>query len=142
MVTKKRKSPRYEPLEALTVDELQLLIEHPYENPGWVVDGEREIAVRLIERGLLESDPSATAGTRLIVRCTEAGTIQARPLSAAYVQHLRNEIEAAWQDEDENEAAVYRLERLLWMRVIAENALGGSRVAEIALETATFIINA
>lgn len=131
---KQKKLITYPEIEPLTADELRLLIECPYKEPGTLLRGEHLVAKRLIERGLLERDPSSGK-----VRCTDAGEKQAAPLSHARVQHERDRIYKVWL-EDGFEAQ--RLERVLWMRIIVECALGGSRQASIALETCDFIENA
>jgi hypothetical protein len=110
--------PKREPelpfLPPLTPDELKLLRESPYET-GSVIRGMRaeSIAGDLVDRDLLERDPTAPRH----VRCTEKGLEASTPLSLAGAKRFRDAIYD--EIEDDPEAASSK-EHALWRRVLLE----------------------
>lgn len=105
-------------LSPLTVGELQLLRNADYEEPVRARRHEIAIAERLIERGLLERDPSSSV---LFVRCTERGLRERVALTSTSVKRVVTEIKRLSDDAriDDSEAAA-SLEYALWHRVLVE----------------------
>lgn len=120
MVAASRKKSRrpYPEFLDLTVDELQLLVECPYEEPGHVTSDEQPFADKLVKLGLFEKNPCA--GNQY--RCTEAGMRQATPLTGPHVVKL---LEQGVSLE------------LIQRRFLVEQALHGSRVASALLGIAS-----
>lgn len=101
----------------LTIAELELLRDAPYESPI-VVRWSK--AKRLVELGLLEQDPTGGYRNMVRVRATDQGTLTARPLSLAGAAAIVAAIEDA-RTSDPAEAA--ELARLFYHRVLIEGAL-------------------
>jgi hypothetical protein len=101
-------------LPPLTPDELKMLRESPYDT-GRVIHGTREskIVDGLVERDLLERDPTAPRH----VRCTEKGRDAAQLLSVAGAKRFRDAV--VEEIEDDPEAASSK-EHALWRRVLLE----------------------
>lgn len=81
----------------LSVDELHLLRMSAYEDGGNLVRGTRDvkIAQELCDKKLLERCPDAS---RLVVRCTDAGTRCCRYISMASMHEIRRRIEKLIDD--------------------------------------------
>lgn len=136
-----RKNARPAPvpfIPPLSAEELALLRDSPYDEPN-MVRGTRavKLAQVLIDRGLLERDPTAS---RMVVRCTEQGIDAARPLSKAGAERLFEQFVDTIGEDPEAAAS---LERALWMRVLAEashnpNSGQTAPLAVIALRTALY----
>jgi hypothetical protein len=133
-------------LPPLSFEELRMLREHPYEQPGPIKGTRRvKIAQGLIDRGLLESDPSALLGYAqigyMIIRCTDLGERAATPLSQAAALRVLHYIIDNMAEDPEVAAG---LERELWQRVLLETAESGESrldtraLAEIALRSAAY----
>lgn len=124
-------------IEDLDVDEMQILVECPYEDPGRVLRVEKPIVMKLIERRLLEQDPSSSTNA-MIVRCTEDGEDARKRFSHERVKTFRKLIEDLWNKGQKEDAR--RLERALWKRLLVMHVIDdGSRLASAALETCEFI---
>lgn len=115
----KRFKPPCRSIITLTPDELSLLRMSPYDHPVIVRGRVRGIAKNLIDRNLLERDPSATL---LVVRRTLMGEEQARPLSRRDVETTTQYI-AVLQSRGKHDAA-YSYEHCLWHRILVESTLG------------------
>lgn len=133
----------YPDIVELNADEMQLLTECLYEEPCHVSGEEKRVAQKLIARGLLERNPS-TLRQHFQVRRTAAGDAAATPLSASRVKYERDRIEELWREGNNSplrsakrraHSLARERERVLWMRILVEYALAGSRNANIALET-------
>lgn len=114
-----RKKPAAEvpPLdEVVTFEELRLLRASPYDHPRRAEGREVAVARRLIDRGLLERDPTATWW---MVRCTMRGNDVRQGLTAAGVERAFIAIRSLACDDHERAAT---LERNLHLRVLVEVA--------------------
>jgi hypothetical protein len=116
-----------QPFTHVTSNELLLLRFAPYEHPK-TIGGAREIkrARELINRGLLESDPSALGA--LHVRCTEEGMEVAKPLTRTRARFCVHAIRIAAEEGRLDHAA--ELERTLHHRVLVEIGTGELGIEE------------
>jgi len=101
----------------LTIAELELLRDAPYESPIVVRWAK---AKRLIELKLLQQDPTGSFRNMVRVVVTDEGSLAARPLSLAGAAAIVAAIEDA-KTNDADEAA--ELARLFYHRVLIEGAL-------------------
>lgn len=113
----KASQPGLAPIEAIGVNELELLRRAPYDRPYRIATShESKIADALVAADLLERDPSAPA----MVRCTSRGESVREPLSLTRARLAVQEIRIAVEDGDPEAAA--SLERRLHDRVLTEIA--------------------
>lgn len=126
MTDKLEMDPRF---EILTLDEYRILEANPYEGPHVAVRGTREvkIAQALVERGLLERDP--TVVDSMIVRVTGRGEQVLIPLTRSMAR--RAVVRFAELRAEDPEAA-QSFERAITCRALLLAAVGDEGAKDVA----------
>ena len=116
----------------LTADEWRILGNNPYDGPSAPVCGTREvkIAQALIDRGLLERDPTASA---MVVRVTDRGEKAATPLSCALARRAIVRLTELRSEDPEAAASFERALTASTLLLVATGDVPARDVAEIVL---------
>lgn len=105
--------------EPLSVDELQVLRDHPYDKPRVIFSpGLRAVAVGLVKRGLLERNADQLIA---VYRCTERGTEASRELTPRGTEKI-----AAFILAQSNKQIAKHLTTRLHERILVELLLNGA----------------